>query len=121
MQHVSSELQQWRAELSRFLDAEFFSTSLIVPIYQRQRNVLNLTYWHAIILTHRQSLLDNFAHISRQGHAVTNENPQNRESVNQCLQAALDSMKTIDDITRTGQMFQAFWVSNFLLLSITPC
>jgi hypothetical protein len=111
---ISQELADWRAELSRFLDADFFSTSLLVPIFQRQRNVLNLTYWHAIILTHRQCLLNNFAHIAPQHKAAGGENPHTKESVIACLSAAMDTMSTINDMTESGQMFQAFWVCRFL-------
>lgn len=120
-QQISVELQQWRTELSRFLDAEFFSTSLIVPIYQRQRNVLNLTYWHAIILTHRQSLLNNFAKISPQDGVNGNDAAQDSNSIALCLKAALDSMTTIDEIMGSGQMFHAFWVRGLSESSTIVC
>ncbi|KAH7353752.1 fungal-specific transcription factor domain-containing protein [Plectosphaerella cucumerina] len=110
---ISQELADWRAELSRFLDADFFSTSLLVPIFQRQRNVLNLTYWHAIILTHRQCLLNNFAHIAPQHKAASGENTHTKESVIACLSAAMDTMSTINDMTESGQMFQAFWITAY--------
>ncbi|EGY19688.1 fungal specific transcription factor domain-containing protein [Verticillium dahliae VdLs.17] len=112
-QSISQDLSDWRAELSRFLDADFFSTSLIVPIFQRQRNVLNLTYWHAIILTRRQCLLNNFAQISQQGRRPSNTNMQTKERIDECLVAAMDTMNTIDDMTQSGQMYHAFWVAYF--------
>ncbi|KAG7140632.1 Thiamine repressible genes regulatory protein thi1 like [Verticillium longisporum] len=94
-------------------NADFFSTSLIVPIFQRQRNVLNLTYWHAIILTRRQCLLNNFAQISQQGRRPSNTNMQTKERIDECLVAAMDTMNTIDDMTQSGQMYHAFWITAY--------
>jgi len=117
-QAISKELSNWRAELSRFLDADALSTSLLIPIFQRQRNVLNLTYWHAIILTHRPFLLSNFANLSQEGASAGNEHPQTEESIQQCLLAAMNIVNTIDDITQNRQMFRAFWVRGDSLLNL---
>ncbi len=86
--------------------------SLVIPIFQRQRNVLNLTYWHAIILTHRPFVLSNFAGLSRKTWSTSNDTSQAQieESVQQCLIAAMNIVNTIDDITRNQQIYRAFWV-----------
>lgn len=110
MERISKELSDWHVELARFLDADIFSTALIIPIFQRQRNVLNLTYWHAIILTHRPVVLSNFAGLSRKSRSGGDETSQVEESVKQCLMAAMNTVNTIDDIMRSRQMFGAFWV-----------
>lgn len=39
------------------------------------------------------------------------EDAQTAESVQQCLMAAMKTVKKINDITQTRQMFHAFWVS----------
>ncbi|KAF5607561.1 hypothetical protein FPANT_814 [Fusarium pseudoanthophilum] len=108
-QLVSKALADWRAEFSQFLDADYFSTSFLVPIVQRQRNVLNLTYWHAIILTHRQAVLNNFARISRQNRRGSENDAATQESVQRCLEAAIQTVGLIDEMTDNGQMFRAFW------------
>ncbi|KAF4975536.1 hypothetical protein FZEAL_7682 [Fusarium zealandicum] len=121
-ERISKDLSDWRVELARFLDADLFSTSLLVPIFQRQRNVLNLTYWHAIILTHRPFVLDNLARLSRQGGTLgseESEDAQTVESVRQCLMAAMKTVKTIDDITQTRQMFRAFWITAYFAFTAT--
>ncbi|OAA64573.1 Transcription factor [Niveomyces insectorum RCEF 264] len=112
---ISNDLREWRAGLARFLDADAFSASLLMPIFQRQRNVLNLTYWHAIILAHRPFVLSNFAQLSQQpswggAHPASR---QNDESVQKCLVAAMSTVKTIDDITRNHQMFRSFWITAY--------
>jgi hypothetical protein len=111
---ISDSLAEWRSELTSFLDTENFSASLFLPIVQRQRNVLNLTYWHAVILTHRPFLLNNFGE-SGQSRDVSDDNPSVdkshiERSVQQCLQSAMKTVEVICQMTQTGQMYRAFWV-----------
>lgn len=108
--NVSKELNDWRTELARFLDVDYLSSSLLIPIYQRQRNVLNLTYWHALILAYRPFVLSNFTRHSQHGRGRSEQDPQTEESVQQCLKAAMNTVNTIDEITQDRQMFRAFWV-----------
>lgn len=112
---ISKDLSAWRADLSRFLDADYFSTSLLIPIYQRQRNVLNLTYWHSIILTHRSYILRDLMPYPHHSARADNSDRQTEESVQQCLMAAIKTVNTIDDLTLNRQMFRAFWVSSCLI------
>ena len=117
-ERISKNLSDWRVELSRFLDADFSTASLSVPLYQRQRNVLNFTYWHAIILTYRPFLLNNFARSSRRGSGNTgSEDIDTEECVRQCLTASMNTVNTIDEISTTQGMFRAFWVSACLIKS----
>ncbi|KAK6387402.1 hypothetical protein LTS17_000670 [Exophiala oligosperma] len=112
-ERVSKDLSDWRVEFARFLDAEYSNTTRLIPIFQRQRNVLNLTYWHAIILTHRPFLLNNLARLSEQNRSVEQEDPQTEENVQQCLKAAMNTANTIDDIRQNRQMFRAFWITAY--------
>ena len=85
---------------------------------QRQRNVLNLTYWHAVTLTHRPFLLNNFGE-SGQSRNVSDENilvdgRQIERSVQQCLQSAMKTVEVINQMTKAGQMYRAFWVCTLL-------
>ena len=107
---ISEDLNKWRLELSRFLDADIFSSSFVIPLLQRQRNVLNLTYWHVVVLTHRPFFLSSFA---RRGSEAMQSNEvvqQTSESVQECLKAAMTIANTIDEISQKQQMFRAFWV-----------
>lgn len=115
----SRRLQDWYAEIASFLDSNGVNTSLLLPIYQRQRNVLNGAYWHAMILTHRPLLLSNFTH--RRSQDGRNDLPgpraaQVEESIKECLQAALNISDLVDELVHTKLMFRAFWVcvTNFL-------
>lgn len=113
-ENISKDLSEWRVGLARFLDADYFSSSFLIPIFQRQRNVLNLTFWHAVVLTHRPSVLSNFVGHSQQSRGDGNEDSQIEESVQQCLVAAMNTVNTINDMTQNREMFRAFWVSDKL-------
>ncbi|KAM0247165.1 hypothetical protein ACHAP5_004244 [Fusarium lateritium] len=112
-QRISKDLAEWRSDISQFLDADYFSTSFLAPIVQRQRNVLNMTYWHAIILTNRQAVLNSFARISRQNRRGSEIDASTQESVQKCLEAAMDTVALIENMVGTGQMFRAFWVTAY--------
>ncbi|KAL4872835.1 hypothetical protein BDV12DRAFT_193172 [Aspergillus spectabilis] len=116
---ISKDLDDWRSELAWFLDADILSASLIMPIFQRQRNVLNLTYWHSIILTHRPFVLSNFARLSQEGRSITSNKPQNEESVKQCLNAAIKTVDIIDEITQNRQLFRALWITSYFAFNAT--
>ncbi|KAL1839556.1 hypothetical protein VTK73DRAFT_4016 [Phialemonium thermophilum] len=125
------DLRSWHADMAQFLDPHGVSAALLLPIYQRQRNVLNLSYWHAVILTHRPFLLSNFARLQQSGgggggggsqerHRSRRQQQQQQHqqhsrqpetSVRECLQAAMHIVDTVDELVQTSQMFRAFWVS----------
>ncbi|KAL0933905.1 fungal specific transcription factor domain-containing protein [Colletotrichum truncatum] len=115
----SQNLKQWRAELSQFLD-DGINMALLIPIFQRQRNVLNLAYWHAMILTHRPFLLSNFARLQRNGksrrHSVAHKD-QAEDSVQACLDAAMHVVDTVNDLIQAGQLFRAFWFTSYFAFS----
>ena len=108
----SDELLNWRKGLSRFLDAEGVDTSLLIPLFQRQRNVLNLAYYHALILVHRPFLLSNFASLnSRKGNTLgAPGTPDMDRNVTECLNAAMKITEIVDELTEGRQIFRAFWV-----------
>ncbi|KAL4900889.1 hypothetical protein BDW74DRAFT_170466 [Aspergillus multicolor] len=119
VQSISKDLSNWRSELAWFLDADVLSASLIIPIFQRQRNVLNLTYWHSIILTHRPFVLGNFAR-SQDGRANKNNiSAHTEESIKQCLNAAVKIVAIIDEITQNRQLLKALWITSYFAFNAT--
>lgn len=108
----SRDLGEWRANLARFLDADVIDSSLLVPIYQRQRNVLNLAYYHSILLIQRPFLLTNFANlanINKTSDQTTNIDTS--QNIEDCLDAAMRIVGIVDDMFKRGGMFSAFWFS----------
>ncbi|KAH9905029.1 transcriptional regulatory protein GAL4 [Xylariomycetidae sp. FL2044] len=122
-ERISKDLTEWRIEMARFLDADLFSTALLVPIFQRQRNVLNLTYWHAVILAHRPIVLSNFTRLlrrpDRNASIVDGQGEEAEESLQQCLGAAMSTVKTVQDMTQNRQIFRAFWITTYFAFTAT--
>lgn len=84
----------------------------LIPIIQRQRNVLNLTYWHTVILAHRPFVFNSLARLSHQNERECGyEDAPTEECLKECLDAAMNTVNTINEITESGQFFRAFWVS----------
>ena len=117
----SQVLDAWGIEMSKFLEATSTDTNLHVTIFQRQRTILNLTYWHTMILTHRPILLDSASRSN--GKSLKSRSrihvDQVRKSVRECLHAAKSIADTIDNLTRAGQLFQAFWVCSAYGVKLT--
>ncbi|KAH8666950.1 fungal-specific transcription factor domain-containing protein [Xylariales sp. PMI_506] len=115
----SNALKEWRTQISQFLDVKGISASLLRPIYQRQRNVLNLAYWHAMILTHRPVLLSNFAKL--QQYEIASPDPSHRarddSSVRECLKAAMSIVDTVDGLVQSDLMFRAYWFTLYFAFS----
>ncbi|RAH44563.1 fungal specific transcription factor domain-containing protein [Aspergillus brunneoviolaceus CBS 621.78] len=103
----SDRLSQWRHSLPGFLQLHSGSTAPQLPILQRQRDVLNLTYWHAVILTNRPLLLTNFVtgRDSGGGGVVVND------GISKCLQAALCIADRIYHMFQTSSMYRSFWAT----------
>ncbi|KAK1997572.1 hypothetical protein LX36DRAFT_635949 [Colletotrichum falcatum] len=120
----SQSLKLWRAELSQFLD-DGVNPALLMPIFQRQRTVLNLAYWHAMMLTHRPFLLGNFARLQRDGGGGGSRSrrrgvphkDQTEDSVRACLDAAMHVVDTVNDLIQAGQLFRAFWFTSYFAFS----
>ena len=115
----SQILEAWGSEIATFLDATGGDATLHVAIFQRQRTILNLTFWHTMILTHRPILLDSASRSNEQNfqsHSRIHVD-QIRTSIRECLHAATNITATINNLTQTGQLFQAFWV---YLVSSSP-
>lgn len=111
--HMSS-LREWRMNLTRFLDTSETPSSVLIPIYQRQRNVLNLAYFHAVILINRPFLLSNFANLTRKEGPVSGPNADTKDNVQACLDAAMGIVRVIDDYSASGvQLIRAFWFTQY--------
>lgn len=114
---ISRSLTDWRANLNTFLDSENFNASLFLPIVQRQRNVLNLTYWHAVILTHRPFLLSNSQGDRPAKGSIDDSfstgDGQTERSIQHCLDSAMNTVRVINQMTQSRQMYRAFWIAAY--------
>ena len=117
----TNDLHVWRGALSRFLsdagDGGGIESHLLIPIYQRQRSVLNLAYFHAILLIHRPFLLRDFASLT---HMPTNPawGPSSATidtsaNVTACLEAAMGIVRVVDDVFTSSNLFRSFWFTQY--------
>ncbi|KAF2640332.1 hypothetical protein P280DRAFT_401545 [Massarina eburnea CBS 473.64] len=120
--HHTASLRNWRSSLSYFLDTSDLPSSVLIPIYQRQRNVLNLAYYHAVILINRPFLLSNFANLTRKeaarvcgsGSGCATHISDTKENVQACLDAAMGIVRVIDDYSTSGtHLVRAFWFTQY--------
>lgn len=84
---------------------------MLIPIFQRQSTVLRLAYAHAMILANRQSLLSNFADLSRQEHLPPEEL---QGSTKECIDAAMLVVDTVNEFIDQGKMRRAFWFTHYV-------
>ncbi|KAF1979543.1 hypothetical protein BU23DRAFT_522873 [Bimuria novae-zelandiae CBS 107.79] len=128
-QKYTTDLIAWRHANAHFLDTSNLPSSLLIPIYQRQRNVLNLAYYHAVLLVHRPFLISNFAQLThfdaprqapptpaRPGWIGPGERGalelSCKENVTHCLDAAMGIVRVVEDIAGT-HLFRAFWFTQY--------
>ncbi|KAI0843099.1 hypothetical protein F5Y06DRAFT_256909 [Hypoxylon sp. FL0890] len=111
----TSELKQWRLDMSLLLDQQGASQSLLLPLFRRQRNVLNLAYWHTVLLVHRPFLLSNFASLSNYStfRSKLSNHEAFKNNVKQCLDAAMKITKIIEELEERNQLHRAFWFTYY--------
>lgn len=118
----SQQLKDWRGEIPGFLQVDSKESPPLIPIFQRQRDVLNFTYWHAVIVTNRPLLLTNFAKSQQTSPSNTTSSYQGRisECVSECLDAAVCIVDRVDQMFESGRMFRSFWVRVKRFFSSSP-
>lgn len=113
----TSELHAWRSSLSRFLnddEGRGIDSHLLIPIYQRQRSVLNLAYYHAMLLIHRPFLLSNFASLNHmQTHPTFNASIDTSANMSSCVEAAMSIVRVVDDVFTSSNLFRSFWFTQY--------
>lgn len=110
----TKDLDRWRESLGPFLDAAGIESSLLIPIYQRQRGVLNLAYYHAMLLIHRPFLLSNFANLTGiRSHPSYQAPADTSANIASCLDAAMNIVRVVDDVFTSSNLFRAFWFTQY--------
>jgi hypothetical protein len=93
---IANDLTNWRGDLARFLDADLFGISQLILIFQRQRNVLNLTY---------RSFVLHSGDVSTAGRTVD----ETADGILQkCKSADMNIANTIREIVESWQLTSTF-------------
>ncbi|KAK8217847.1 finger protein [Phyllosticta capitalensis] len=108
----NKSLEDWRKKISFIVD-NGFDDSFIMPIFLRQRNVLNLAYWHAQILIHRPFLLRNFANLTNSTDERVADRQEPPGRIRNCMDAAMNIANHVDKMSATGQMQSTFWFTHY--------
>ncbi|KAL6150293.1 hypothetical protein ACJQWK_00501 [Exserohilum turcicum] len=118
----TADLHAWHNSLSGFLAGSSHQASVdsqaLVPIYQRQRSVLNLAYHHAILLIHRPFLLRDFASLTHMPtHPNWGANPNTTynttTNIAACLEAAMAIVRVVNDVFTSSNLFRSFWFTQY--------
>jgi hypothetical protein len=111
--HIQS-LKNWREDIPNFLQVNSKDSPPLIAIYQRQRDVLNFTYWHAVMVTCRPLILKKFPQLQHTNDCYTtvpsNSKLRIDEIINKCLEAALCIVDRVDHMFESGRMFRSFYV-----------
>lgn len=108
----SRDLSKWREHISYLLDTDG-NSAIFVKLVLRQRDVLNLAFWHAEILVHRPFLLKNFSIL--ENHGVNSEPSSSRQqemqrNINTSIEAAVQITEHIDRIDAAGEFYSTLFV-----------
>ncbi|KAI4664105.1 uncharacterized protein J4E79_003606 [Alternaria viburni] len=118
----TSELHAWKNSLSGFLSGstsiDRIDNQLLIPVYQRQRSVLNLAYHHALLLIHRPFLLRDFASLTHMGthpnwSAGLSTTYDASANITACLEAAMSIVRSVDDVFKASNLFRSFWFTQY--------
>ncbi|KAF1838424.1 hypothetical protein BDW02DRAFT_414425 [Decorospora gaudefroyi] len=117
----TADLHAWHASLSHFLSdpdelGSGADSHMLIPIYQRQRSVLNLAYHHALLLIHRPFLLRDFAsltHMPTHPNWTQNTGVSTKSNVSACLDAALAIVRVVNDVFTSSDLFRSFWFTQY--------
>jgi hypothetical protein len=118
----TSELHAWHNSLSGFLSDSTsearIDNQLLIPVYQRQRSVLNLAYHHALLLIHRPFLLRDFASLTHMPthpnwSAGLNTTYDASSNITACLEAAMSIVRFVDDVFKSSNLFRSFWFTQY--------
>ncbi|KAG7055825.1 finger protein [Colletotrichum scovillei] len=105
------DLSEWREPISYLLDTVGSST-LFVKLVLRQRDLLQLAFWHAQILVHRPLLINSINSFS--GHVQENGSgrlryEEIRKNIQRCVDAATEIAKHINHINDAGELYSTLF------------
>ena len=104
----SKDIANWHAGLPPFISGAVQAGTL-VPVFRRQLTVLRLAHYHATMFVTRPLLLRNYAKTLEDSYGLTY-----RSQLRNCVLAAKDATDLILSFVQDGQLFPAFWYSQYI-------
>ncbi|KAL2856506.1 fungal-specific transcription factor domain-containing protein [Aspergillus pseudoustus] len=112
-------IRGWYSTVPRFLATDSQDSVPLIPIFQRQRDVLSVSYWHALIILYRPLLLQQFMARPSHSEAAAPLDQRITSMVSDCLDAALHIVNKVDDMVDSGVIFRSFWGTYYYGFSAT--
>jgi hypothetical protein len=107
---LGKELDGWQASLPAFLST--VKPSSLVRSFRRQCIALRLAYDHAVMHLYRPFLL------SQRSRQTPSERDGietfRQQSIQLCIAAAQDALRTVDAFAADGPLFHAFWWTHYI-------
>ena len=107
---LGKELEGWQSSLPPFLST--VRPSSLVRSFRRQCIALRLAYDHAVMHLYRPFLLSRRNRKPSSDSEVTEAFRQ--ESIQLCIAAAQDALRTIEALASDGPLFHAFWWTHYV-------
>ena len=104
IRELGEQVTVWKRELPVFLNPEKVDSRVLIPLFQRQSNLLSLASSHALLLIYRPCLLNDY---KRRDDEETDAN------VRRCMDAAMGIVGVIDHMAEAGQFYTASWFSHY--------
>jgi hypothetical protein len=108
--NLGKELDAWQSSLPPFLST--VKPSSLVRSFRRQCIALRMAYDHAVMHLYRPFLLSHTHHRSTPESDSTEVFRQ--QSVQLCIAAAQDTLRTVDAFASDGPLFHAFWWTHYI-------
>ena len=105
---LGKELDAWQSSLPPFLST--VKPSSLVRSFRRQCIALRLAYDHAVMHLYRPFLL------GKRESASENSPTEvfRQQSIQLCIAAAQDALRTVDAFAQDGPLFHAFWWTHYI-------
>lgn len=107
MEELGEEVETWRKELPAFLNPDQVDARLLTSLFQRQNNMLNLAYGHALILIFRPCLFNDF----KQKSTLKVNEAQVNANVRHCLTGAMTIATVVNQMVECDKFYPTSWVS----------
>ena len=105
---LGKELDAWQSSLPPFLST--VKPSSLVRSFRRQCIALRLAYDHAVMHLYRPFLLG-------KRESASDNSPTEifrQQSIQLCIAAAQDALRTVDAFAHDGPLFHAFWWTHYI-------
>ncbi|KAF4467043.1 Glyoxylate reductase [Fusarium albosuccineum] len=105
MAELGAQVEDWKTGLPAFLNPEKVDSRLLLPLFQRQSNLLSLASGHCLILLYRPCLFNDYSR--------RRDDQETKANIQKCLDAAMTIVTVIDYMSEAKQFYASSWFSHY--------